>query len=318
MKHFLLKIFYVVLPLIVVILCSVIVNPYGHPALASISINNDIRNAINYQKDQRLLRAISAIKNQTPIVFVGDSRTDQLFPETMPDTLRNVSNLAIGGGSCNELLALAWHTLEHNKSLSSLFIGLNLNHFSTKSQSNLMEAALASSNSIVDLLTNKHHTKSTFSLLASAITCNTSIQSRSEKLMNDQFNNPEDFWQYQIESSARNMYENMSPNLALFSSLDSIFVFCEQQNIELVLFSPPTHIDLQAQPERWNIGDLKVQFHEDLSTIGCRYINFDKPDTLTSNKSNFSDPFHLARYQSYILDCLLKKEDGRPTIEKRG
>lgn len=305
MKRFILKIIYVALPVFLIILCSAIINPYSHPALNSISISRDLLHSVPFQCDQRLQKAIFAINHQCPIVFVGDSRTNQLFPDSDSDTPRNISNLAIGGASCNEITSLAWHALHYNKNLSALYVGLSFNHFSMSSQSNLLEGALTSSMSAMDILANKHNTKSTLSFLMAALADNKTSTSRSDVIMHNTFENADAFWEYQLESSARIFYENMEPNFDLFPALDSLYGYCLSRNVELILFSPPTHIDLQNQVDRWGKSDLRVKFHEGLNAIGCRYVNLDKPDTLTLNKSNFSDPFHLSKHKKFIRDSLI-------------
>ena len=68
--------------------------------------------------------------------------------------------------------------------------------------------------------------------------------------------------------------------------------YCEANNIKLILFIPPTHVDLQQKIKHYKLADMNRKFKSDLASIGDLY-DFDYPNQYTRDPENFSDPFHF-------------------------
>ena len=93
--------------------------------------------------------------------------------------------------------------------------------------------------------------------------------------------------------------------------LVNISDYCKKNNINLVFFIPPTHIDLQEQVKYFSLQKEENKFKNDLHNIAKTY-DFDYSNKLTVNKNNFSDPFHLNKELfSLILNDLFINENPK-------
>lgn len=306
MKKFLLKLFWISLPFLLITLATIIINPYNYPYWMEIEVVRNFREQRNFDKDSRLSVAVAALDIDRKTVFVGDSRTNQLFDSSRPDSLPDVFNLAVGGSCFNEIVDLAWHVLEKNSDLNNLYIGLNFNHYGIKNKLPLMSQAIQSCSSLPKFVLNKHNYIGSFRVLTSF---DSQFIKQNEKNTKDIFNNEDEFWEYQIESAARNFYETMKPNPKFKYELDSLVQFCNQNKIKITLFSPPTHIELQNQVQRWGKSSLKHDYLDILSNLSAPYINLDQDNDFTRTKSNFKDPFHLASNKGQVLKEIIESSE---------
>jgi hypothetical protein len=115
--------------------------------------------------------------------------------------------------------------------------------------------------------------------------------------------NKEEFWKYQLESSASNFYRIYSYPHSYEKSLTEIVRFCKNKNIELVFFIPPTHIDLQQKVKEFKLEAEEKIFKTVLLNLGNTF-DFDYPNEITKYYSNFLDPFH---FNASISDLIIKE-----------
>ena len=302
MNKFILKSTLLALPFVFITICTLLINPYDYPYLIEFKLFSEYKESNSFKKDSRLSACVDALDIQESTVFIGDSRTNQLFDNNVSDTMSFVSNLAVGGSCFNEIIELAWHIIDNNPHISDLYIGLNFNHYGNKNKLPLMSDAIESVSSLPKFILNKHNFISSFSVLSGLIkdSDNNTLNSNAA-ITQETFNNDDDFWNYQIGSAARNFYENMRPNPRFKNELDSLVEVCKYLNINLGFFSPPTHIELQNQPERWGVSSLEQDFLNIMSSLPVNYLNLDTASEFTKQKSNFKDPFHLAKNHHKVL-----------------
>jgi hypothetical protein len=103
--------------------------------------------------------------------------------------------------------------------------------------------------------------------------------------------NKAEFWKYQLESSANNFYRDYKYPEQMFAGLSDISKYCEKNGIKLIFFIPPTHIDLQQKVNEFKLVSKEKKFKSDLAKIGIVY-DFDYPNKITQNRTNYTDPFH--------------------------
>lgn len=299
MRKFLSKSIFVALPFMFITVVTVFINPYDYPYWNGSKTYHKYWTTESINKDSRLSVAVKALSIQESTVFIGDSRTDQLFNNTS-DSISKAINLAVGGLCFNEIIELSWHVIENNPDISNIYIGLNFNHFGNKNHLTLMSEAIESVSNPLHFVLNKHNFKSSWSLFTVRMKNNV-VSNRVAKSMHNQFITEDEFWTYQIESAARNFYEKMQPNPNLKNELDSLVRGCQKRNIHVGFFSPPTHVQLQKQPERWGVSYLKQDFVNILSNLPAPYVNLDRDSKFTRDSSNFKDPFHLAKNHELVL-----------------
>jgi hypothetical protein len=311
MDKFLLKSTLIIVPFVLIIIGTVLINPYDYPYWIEVKSFSEFKETKSFTKDSRLYACVDALNIEESTVFIGDSRTHQLFNNNVSDTMSFVCNMAVGGLCFNEIIDLSWHIVDNNPHISNLYIGLNFNHFGEKNKLPLMTDVVKSASSPLNFILNKHNVISSFDILFGPT--DSTDNSVNNSLMLETFKNEDVFWNYQIESAARNFYENMRPNPRFRVELDSLIKTCKQLDINIGFFSPPTHVQLQEQPERWAVSSLEDDFLEILSSLPVMYLNLDFVNNFTKDKSNFKDPFHLAKNHEKVLLEIMYRLKRNPT-----
>jgi hypothetical protein len=103
--------------------------------------------------------------------------------------------------------------------------------------------------------------------------------------------NRESFWKYQLDFTLANRVRNYLFPENFSDSLRAVVAVCNSKGIELHLFIPPTHVDLVEKIHQLGLGEQYARFKQELPRVAPT-IDFDVPTALTSDSSNFHDPFH--------------------------
>tara|TARA_B100001175_G_C19513788_1_gene645729 strand:- start:896 stop:1798 length:903 start_codon:yes stop_codon:yes gene_type:complete len=237
-------------------------------------------------------------KNKEILIF-GDSRMDLLNPEIFQNkTKLTSSNFSIGGANFDEIYSMFWHIIKNNNRAKRIYIGLNSNLLTTNSFNRVDEKLLLTKNPIIFLIS-KSNLKASFYLLKNILYKN------KFDLETPNFNF-DDFWNYQLSSSAKNFFRTFNYNKSIEKKLLTINDYCIKNSIELNIVFPPTHIDLQNLASEFDIKIYQDNLIRNLKVKGLNVINLDKPNEFTSNKNNFNDPFHFKQnLSSYVIDQII-------------
>ena len=100
-----------------------------------------------------------------------------------------------------------------------------------------------------------------------------------------------EFWEWQLETNLPNFYSNYEYPSIYYEGLKEISNYCKENNIKLIFFIPPTHIEQQQSVINFDLAEEEVRFRDDIKKLGILY-DFDYPNEITKNKNNFSDPLH--------------------------
>ena len=161
---------------------------------------------------------------------------------------------------------------------------------------NRVKEAIKLKNSPISYLFSQYCFKSTFLIIKSIFT-NKTINIEKPNL------NKVDFWKYQLEISADKFYRNYEYPKYYHKGLMEISDYCKKNNIKLIFFIPPTHIDLQQKVNEFELGAAENVFKTDLEKLGFFY-DFDYDNKMTENENNFSDPFH---YNDSIANIVINE-----------
>ncbi|TMM53878.1 hypothetical protein FEE95_18450 [Maribacter algarum] len=285
MKDFIKRILLFLVPLIIYVSLALYIDPYNvlrketNPKLLELKLQ--ISSKLNY----RLYKLKEYSDQPKDIIFLGDSRTNRLKVKIV-DSLKNMSssNLAYAGATLPEIIETFWYINKIHK-LKEIYIGVNFNLYNKKNSMNMVTEAIDLKKSPLSYLFSQSCFKSTFYILKSLVT-KQKIDIEKPRL------DKAEFWRYQLESTANNFYRDYNYPNGFFIQLSAIAEYCDNNNIKLVFFIPPTHVDLQQKVEEFELLPKEHKFKSDLSKLGLFY-DFDYPNKLTKNNNNFLDPFHF-------------------------
>lgn len=296
MKLFIKKIFAFSVPSIVYLIIACWIDPYNIIHKENNSKLIELKSQISYKLNSRLYKLQQYSEQPTDVVLLGDSRTNRLKSSTFEKlTQMKTTNLAYGGGTLPEIIDTFWYITKIHD-VKQVYIGINFNLFNEHNSMNLVKGAIKLKESPISYLFSNYCFKSLFLIIKSSIT-------RKNVNIGIPNLNKEEFWKYQLESSAANFYRIYKYPNSYQNSLTEISNYCKDKNITLVFFIPPTHIDLQQKVKDFNLVDEEKQFKTFLSNFGNTH-DFDYPNEITRYYDNFSDPFH---YNDSISNIVIQE-----------
>lgn len=270
-------------PVCVAALVLFFIDPFGLNFNESNAERKELKKKASIEVNARLYKLIEFSKTDAEILILGDSRSDQLKASYFEERLhKKTYNLSYGGGTLPEIIETLRWVVEQGK-IKQLYIGLNFNLYNEKNSMNLVPEALKLQQSTLSYLTSKYCFRASL-LYCKALLTGTDITS-SPPLSKDEF------WEYQLNSSANNFYRAYSYPEKHFQELKELITLCIQNNIQVLFFIPPTHNDLQKKITDFNLNRREQQFKEDLRSI-VKVYDFDYKNDMTLNRNNFLDPYH--------------------------
>lgn len=284
MKYFIKRILLFSTPIFIYTIIAIYIDPYNIIRKECSPKLMELKSQISCKLNYPLYKIQQYSDNPTDVILLGDSRTNKLNPQVF-SSFRQISttNLAYAGGTLSEIIDTFWYvSKKHN--LKEVYIGANFNLYCESNNMNRVKEAIKLKEAPLSYLYSHYCFKSTFLILKSLLTGKI-IEIEKPN------NNKDEFWEYQLESSAYNFYRDYKYPSYYHKSLIEISDYCNESDIKLIFFIPPTHIDLQHKVNDFNLSEDDKRFKADLSKLSILY-DFDYRNNLTVNRDNFSDPFH--------------------------
>lgn len=283
MLHLIKKFLIFSIPFMGILALEVIIDPFN---FMSDEINKnmvDLKRNISLKKNYYLYSLIEYDRNPTSTIILGDSR-DAAFSTLQFQELTNekVTNLAGGGGSLKDVIEIFWCICKKH-SLKKVYMGVSMLTYNGILLRDRVSESIRVRNSLPLYLVSRCTLESTMLILQSK------FFKKEVDLEQPPFNR-EEFWQYQLERSAR-YYSTYTYPQNYYNELKKISEYCHDHNICLVFCISPTHTDLQKKINEFRLNSECEKFKNDLISFGDVY-DFDWDNPLTSNKNNFGDPFH--------------------------
>jgi len=285
MHKFIKRILIFSLPFIFWLVLVVVIDPYNYFKSGFKAIDNHLKKESAFKLNRPLFQLLAYENHPTNSILLGDSRANSLKSNIIRKySKRNFSNLAYGGGSLQDVISTFWLVSKENE-LKDVYIGINFSLYNKHYNTNSVAEAKEIMNNLFSYAFSEDTFKSTFLILKSIIT-------GKEIKIGIPDTSKEKFWKHQLNVSAKQHYKVYEYPTNYFHDLQEISKYCNKNGINLVIFIPPTHTDLQNKVKEYGLQLYEVKFKEDLKKIGDLY-DFDFPSDLTANKNNFRDPYHF-------------------------
>jgi len=283
MKVFAIKTLIFLIPFILIISVEIYVDPFNFFSPEKNKKLLAIKSNISGKDNPYLYKLIEYDRHPGTIILLGDSRTLLLFPSLFDSSLQNkVSNLSIGGGTLQDVFEIFKYVTGKHK-ISKLFIGIAIETYSGTLLRNRAKPSIEIKKSILLYLLNRYTFTSTM------------LVSRSY-LFNEQIDlykpseSKDEFWQSQLELSSRYL-DNYSYPENYHNELKKLSAYCLANDIHLAFILSPTHIELQKKIHEHHLDKEYARFKNDIREFGDVY-DFNYPNEITTDKSNFRDPYH--------------------------
>ena len=285
MQYFFKRLLIFLIPVALYALLVIIIDPYNYFSTSKGIINNDIKKSISNKISNPLYELVEFEKHPSPYVLLGSSQTGLLTPDIIQEyTGHKFENMSYGGGTLPELIATFWEINKHTQ-LKEVYMGISFIDFNGSQYRNRIPEALKIKANFLSYIFSKSALEATFLILKATI-LNAKVEIGKPDMSEDKF------WTYQLDVTANRFYANHSYPVNYYESLKKIAAYCTEQNIKLVFFIPPSHVDLQKKVIEFKIQADENKFKEDINKLGDVY-DFNYPNAITKERSNFSDPFHI-------------------------
>lgn len=283
MLLFIKKLLFFCIPFLCILALEIIIDPYNFMRCETNENMLELKLNISRKKNSYLYKLIEFDRNPTPVIILGDSRDAAFSPLQFEKlTHERVTNLAGGGGSLKDVIEIFW-CISKKHNLKKVFIGISMMTYNGILLRDRVTESIRIKNSLPLYLSSMCTLESTMLILKSKIL-------RKEIDLERPPFNREEFWQYQLDLSAR-YYSTYTYPRNYYYELEKISKYCRDNNICLVFCISPTHVDLQKKINEFSLTEKCEKFKLDLVSFGDVY-DFDWENDLTNNKNNFGDPFH--------------------------
>ena len=112
-----------------------------------------------------------------------------------------------------------------------------------------------------------------------------------KELNGKSFSDKEAWWQYNINTVAKNQYSKYKYPKQLKERLNEINNFCLEQNINLIFLNVPHNEEFSRRKNDFNLSAAEAIYKNDISEFE-KVIDYDFPNQITSCKKCFTDPIH--------------------------
>jgi hypothetical protein len=274
---------------------NLVVDPFGlrpgpRPALG--------QDAIALRADYRLFKLAQFTRRPRPDILLGDSRTEGLADSLFASRGVHAANLAYGGGTAFEEMDTFWFATRRVP-IRSVVLSMPFNLYSERQDMNLVPAA-------IDQIENPFtHFLSISTLRVSVRILIASVTGRRLDSEAPPMSR-QAFWDYQLAQGTSGQYRNWRYPYSLRPRLERMVAYCKEKGIRLVIFIPPTHVDLQERARAFALDSAYQRYKKDLHGFGVPVVDLDVPDDFTRARDNFSDPYHLEPHaKAAVVDALL-------------
>ena len=223
-------------------------------------------------------------RNPAPDLVLGDSRSLALKEEYFTALgVGNLFNFAYGGGTLYEAIDTFWYATEKT-SIRRVILGVPFSIFNERASTNRFATARQVAKNPLSYYLSPLVTKASAMTLLTGLTGHEFVTDRPDM-------SRAEFWAYQLGPASARYYSNWKQPDVLWTRLKQMVDYCDEKNIELVFYIPPSHTDQQALLEDYDLRAEFLSYKQQLARLG-RVVDYDVPSVLTKNRENFLDPHH--------------------------
>jgi hypothetical protein len=257
--------------------------------------NSFKRGAMN-SRNEIILKLEEYIRNPNEIVFLGDSKIDNLIKNKLEkDNKLRISNLAFGGSNIHEIEETFNFLVKYNNP-KRLYIGTNFHNYNMAFSHNRVKRLSKYIEKPFYYLFSKDLFYQTIDILKdNFIPKSTDInnQIRIEDL------DPEKKWKGSLETINSFFNYYLYPE-EIEAKLLMIKKFCEEHKIELIFIISPVHKDIITKINDYDLEEKYKRFKNFIFSLGTVY-DFSNLNEFTIERLNFNDPYHLNKDACLIL-----------------
>lgn len=270
----------------------VIVDPFRY-FHASDWLKMNSKDALAAGTDNALYKLVQFRNSPCENLILGDSRMYALdVNEIKKVTGDTYFNLSIFGATAREIMSTFWYATRQVR-LRHVVIGMNFLLYNESVQRDRITGILPILSNPLLYFCDYNVPKSCWSLLW--------LRGASIKPLGQPKMSRERFWHWVLfEETVPGYLHNYQYPESYDSELSEIVAYCNSHDISVEFVIPPTHTDLQKRVKDYGLVAEETRFKNQLGRLAPTF-DFEYPNRLTEDKSNFKDPMHYNAEVEKIL-----------------
>lgn len=283
------------IPILIWISLLAMADPFNYFNLNNF-INNSSKEKTARKFNSLLYNTIGYKNTPTPNIIIGDSRIKRLpIKEIKKITGDNYFILHSNAAKLNEIADLFWLSTKYTK-LENVVIGINFNLYNEFAYANRVNEVEQMIKNPLLYIFNGNVLEITFKTIihhfSDVVVPDIKRNIMFKKELNGKsFSDKEAWWEYNINTVAKNQYSKYKYPKQLKERLNEINNFCLEQNINLIFLNVPHNEEFSRRKNDFNLSEAEAIYKNDISEFE-KVIDYDFPNQITSCKECFTDPIH--------------------------
>lgn len=283
MKKFLLRFAVYLIPLPVYLGLVLLIDPFNYAGVSR-WISDDVKVNTSEVLHPWLWNMLQ-FKNQTSArIILGDSRAAKVRAYHVKElTGKDFYNFSYAGGTLIDMIETFWYADSLVK-LEEVYMGISFNMYNDFEKNNNVRQA----GTIMKSYISYAFSEVVFKAMIQNVKNQFFVRDLEIAVPNMDF---DAFWAYEIDVIARRYYQKYRHPDFYYAELKKISAYCRANDIKLVFFIPPNHVDWQRRAADFGLEEEHRLFLSEIGALGTLY-NLDTANEFTRNKNNFLDPVH--------------------------
>ena len=282
------------------VLVNLVVDPFDRDRFVPLDLKKE---KVALKRHSQLYKLAAYDRERSPYLVLGDSRARALREKYFTGTkFPGFFNYSFGGGTLPEAFSAFWDAVDKG-AVKGVVIGVPLRMFTERykrGKNQMIEAR--------DWLEDpwRYYTSldvfetglgvieaSLPSPIADGVAAFKSISvPRIGRAANAAEDKKARKWRTQLEKAARSDWKNFQFSEAYFAELERIAEYSRRNGIRLVLFIPPTPVEMQKRIEDFGRTDINFTYRKRLARL-APVVDFDFYSPWTEDREKFRDAYHF-------------------------
>lgn len=242
----------------------------------------ELRSRYTAPVNQALWKVLAFNRDPKPNILIGDSQVARLSEAQVSSIAGEpYANLGAGGATLRESMDMFWFAARKSP-LKRVYFGLSFMEYNADPRNRLPQAEGIVKNPVLYVLNSDVLEAGAYDIADAVFHHRANLGPQV---------NREAFWQSQLQYLTGRYKRDADPG-SLRDRLREIVKYSREHGIAFVFVIPPQHTDAQRRVFELGVEASYERFKNDLAAMAPVY-DCDVDSSLTRDKNNFGDPFHL-------------------------
>jgi len=271
-------------PFLVWFLAVVVVDPFDYFDISHV-IPEPIKVANAASLNEMMYNMLKEVHNPGENLIIGDSRVENFSLAQIKEiTGLEYHRLSSNALKLNEAVDLFWFA-NQRKRIARVVFGINFNQYNEYAFADRVHSVEGVIYNPLLYLFDRSVAQASYYVTKAALTGRQAFSSTPPMTR-------EEFWDYIVTVRATEQYARYHHPDELYRRMRGMVTFARGQGTEVTFVIVPHHTDFQRRVQDFGLTNEAARFRRELKDLGVRVVDYDYPNAVTADKSNFRDPLH--------------------------